>query len=131
MDLPDHCKIYRHSSFGPEVIYIFVFWQLGFKLLVLVLYYLSTECHANGTMTTLALKVESAPYLIPSQLTLIDRSCKPVFSNDQFASFSFPLNSCGTVRMVSFYFKLLWMCIYFLLNDPTFLFPFCSFQMTL
>lgn len=60
-----------------------------------------TECHTNGTMTTLALKIESVPYLIPSQLTLIDASCKPVFSNDQFASFSFPVNSCGTVRMFS------------------------------
>ncbi|XP_041951085.1 uncharacterized protein LOC121711502 [Alosa sapidissima] len=58
-----------------------------------------TECHPNGTMTALALKVESAPNVIPSQLTLIDKSCKPVFSNDRFASFSFTVNTCGTARM--------------------------------
>ncbi|XP_031437599.1 uncharacterized protein LOC105908976 isoform X2 [Clupea harengus] len=57
-----------------------------------------TECHPNGTMIVLALKVESVPNLILSQLTLKDPSCKPMFSSDQFASFSFPVNSCGTTR---------------------------------
>lgn len=76
---------------------------------------LSAECLTNGTMTALALKVESVPGLIPSQLTLIDRSCKPVFSNDLFASFSFPVNSCGTARTVSFYFKDPMTCCLFML----------------
>ncbi|XP_063079888.1 zona pellucida protein AX 1 [Engraulis encrasicolus] len=57
-----------------------------------------TECHANGTMTALALKVESVPDLVLEQLTLRDTSCRPLFTNDRFASFAFPVNSCGTTR---------------------------------
>ncbi|KAL2082671.1 hypothetical protein ACEWY4_022489 [Coilia grayii] len=57
-----------------------------------------TECHANGTITALALKVESVPDLVLSQLTLRDQSCKPIFTNGRFASFSFLVNSCGTTR---------------------------------
>ena len=61
----------------------------------------SAECHANGTMTALALKVESVPDLVLSQLTLREQSCKPIFTNERFAAFSFPVNSCGTTRTVS------------------------------
>ncbi|XP_043076436.1 zona pellucida protein AX 1 [Puntigrus tetrazona] len=57
-----------------------------------------TECFSNGTMSALAVKVESVPQLDPSQLTLSDPSCKPKFSNDRFAYFSFEANSCGTTR---------------------------------
>ncbi|AWP20161.1 putative zona pellucida sperm-binding protein 2-like [Scophthalmus maximus] len=59
----------------------------------------ATECHPNGTMTAMAVKVESVPNLVPSMLTLKDQSCKPVFSNDRFAQFSFSVDSCGTTRM--------------------------------
>lgn len=59
------------------------------------------DCYPNGTMTALAVKVESVPNLIPSSLTLKDKSCKPVFSNDRVAYFSFSVNSCGTIRTVS------------------------------
>ncbi|KAI3364225.1 hypothetical protein L3Q82_011030, partial [Scortum barcoo] len=58
----------------------------------------TTECYPNGTMTALAVKVESVPNLIPGWLTLKDQSCTPVFSNDRFAYFSFSVNSCGTTR---------------------------------
>ncbi|XP_020497136.2 uncharacterized protein zpax1 [Labrus bergylta] len=58
----------------------------------------TTECYSNGTMTTLAVKVESVPKLIPSLLTLRDESCKPTFSDDRFAYFSFSVDSCGTTR---------------------------------
>uniref|UniRef100_A0A8C1W2W2 Zona pellucida protein AX 1 n=1 Tax=Cyprinus carpio TaxID=7962 RepID=A0A8C1W2W2_CYPCA len=57
-----------------------------------------TECFSNGTMSALAVKVESVPQLVPRQLTLTDPSCRPKFSNDRFAYFSFEANSCGTRR---------------------------------
>uniref|UniRef100_A0A6Q2ZFQ8 ZP domain-containing protein n=1 Tax=Esox lucius TaxID=8010 RepID=A0A6Q2ZFQ8_ESOLU len=57
-----------------------------------------TECFSNGTMTALAVKVESTPSLNPGQLTLTDRSCGPDYSDDRFAYFSFNVNSCGTTR---------------------------------
>lgn len=52
-------------------------------------------------MTALAVKVESLRNLAPSSLTLKDTSCKPNFSDDRFAYFSFGVNSCGTTRTVS------------------------------
>ncbi|XP_072531087.1 zona pellucida protein AX 1 [Salminus brasiliensis] len=57
-----------------------------------------TECFSNGTITALAVKVESAPLMVPSQLALKDPSCKPTFSNSRFAYFSFAASSCGTTR---------------------------------
>lgn len=61
----------------------------------------SLECYANGTMTAVAVKVESLLNLIPSMLTLKDQTCKPDISDDRFAHFTFSVNSCGTTRMVS------------------------------
>ncbi|XP_067097631.1 uncharacterized protein [Osmerus mordax] len=58
----------------------------------------TTECYSNGTMTALAMKVESVPNMILSHLTLRDDSCKPNSSNNRFAYFSFGVNSCGTTR---------------------------------
>ena len=60
-----------------------------------------SECYSNGTMTALSVKLESVPNLVPQQLTLRDKSCKPYFSDDRFAHFSFNVNSCGTSRVVS------------------------------
>ncbi|XP_071396804.1 uncharacterized protein [Centroberyx affinis] len=62
--------------------------------------FLSTlaECFPNGTMTALAVKMESVPSLNPSQLTLKDPSCGPSFSDDRFAFFLFTGSSCGTTR---------------------------------
>ncbi|XP_036437925.1 zona pellucida protein AX 1 [Colossoma macropomum] len=57
-----------------------------------------TECFSNGTMTALAVKVESASEMIPGQLTLKDPSCTPTFSNSRFAYFFFDASSCGTTR---------------------------------
>uniref|UniRef100_A0A8C7I2Y2 ZP domain-containing protein n=1 Tax=Oncorhynchus kisutch TaxID=8019 RepID=A0A8C7I2Y2_ONCKI len=56
------------------------------------------ECFSNGTMTALAVKVESAPGLNPGQLTLSDPACGPTYSDDRFAYFHFTVNSCGTTR---------------------------------
>uniref|UniRef100_A0A674EK19 Uncharacterized LOC115192376 n=1 Tax=Salmo trutta TaxID=8032 RepID=A0A674EK19_SALTR len=53
---------------------------------------------SNGTMTALAVKVESAPNLNPGQLTLSDPACGPTYSDDRFAYFHFTVNSCGTTR---------------------------------
>lgn len=60
-----------------------------------------TACYPNGTVTTMAVKVESVPSLEPSWLTLKDRSCKPEHSSDRFAFFTFTVDSCGTTRKVS------------------------------
>ncbi|XP_029966110.1 uncharacterized protein LOC115401880 [Salarias fasciatus] len=57
-----------------------------------------TECFSNGTMTAIALKLESVPTLNPALLTLRDPSCGPVHSNDRYAYFVFTANSCGTTR---------------------------------
>ncbi|XP_056292574.1 uncharacterized protein LOC130207868 [Pseudoliparis swirei] len=52
----------------------------------------TTECYPNGTM------VASVTNMVPSRLTLMDQSCKPAFSGDRFAYFSFNVASCGTTR---------------------------------
>uniref|UniRef100_A0A3P9KZA9 Uncharacterized LOC101170068 n=1 Tax=Oryzias latipes TaxID=8090 RepID=A0A3P9KZA9_ORYLA len=57
-----------------------------------------TECFPNGTMTALAVKLESVPSLDPSGLTLRDHSCGPVYSDERYAYFVFTVNSCGTTR---------------------------------
>uniref|UniRef100_A0A8C3ASN1 Zona pellucida protein AX 1 n=1 Tax=Cyclopterus lumpus TaxID=8103 RepID=A0A8C3ASN1_CYCLU len=59
---------------------------------------LPSECYPNGTMTATAVKVDSVTNIIPSRLTLKDQSCKPAFSDDRFAYFSFSVASCGTTR---------------------------------
>uniref|UniRef100_A0A8C3GAS4 Zona pellucida protein AX 1 n=1 Tax=Cyclopterus lumpus TaxID=8103 RepID=A0A8C3GAS4_CYCLU len=58
----------------------------------------ATKCYPNGTMTATAVKVDSVTNIIPSRLTLKDQSCKPAFSDDRFAYFSFSVASCGTTR---------------------------------
>ncbi|XP_068433145.1 zona pellucida protein AX 1 [Clinocottus analis] len=58
----------------------------------------TTACYPNGTMTAMAVKVDSVTNILPSQLTLKDQSCKPAFSDDRFAYFSFSGASCGTTR---------------------------------
>nr|XP_046147127.1 uncharacterized protein LOC123990565 [Oncorhynchus gorbuscha] len=73
-------------------------WQLADLSLACYFPLTTTECYANGTVTALAVKVESVSNLNPEYLTLRDQSCKPAFSNDRFAFFSFKLNSCGTTR---------------------------------
>ncbi|XP_036943052.1 uncharacterized protein LOC119012925 [Acanthopagrus latus] len=57
-----------------------------------------TECFPNGTMTALAVKLESVPSLNPSQLTLRDPTCGPSYSDDRYAYFVFTGSSCGTTR---------------------------------
>ncbi|XP_040016675.2 uncharacterized protein LOC120808112 [Gasterosteus aculeatus] len=57
-----------------------------------------TECFPNGTITTLAVKLESVPSLQLSQLTLRDPSCGPSYSDNRYAYFVFTGNSCGTTR---------------------------------
>ncbi|XP_044025914.1 uncharacterized protein LOC122863455 [Siniperca chuatsi] len=57
-----------------------------------------TECFSNGTMTALAVKLESVPGLNTSQLTLKDPTCGPSYSDDRYAYFVFTGSSCGTTR---------------------------------
>lgn len=59
-----------------------------------------SECLPNGTMTALAIKLESVPSLNPSELTLLDPTCGPVYSSKRFAYFVFTGNTCGTTRKV-------------------------------
>uniref|UniRef100_A0A4W5PP43 Zona pellucida protein AX 1 n=1 Tax=Hucho hucho TaxID=62062 RepID=A0A4W5PP43_9TELE len=73
-------------------------WQLNDLSLSCFFPLTMTECYSNGTVTALAVKVESVRNLNPEYLTLSDQSCKPVLSNERFAFFSFNLNSCGTTR---------------------------------
>ncbi|GAA6228834.1 uncharacterized protein LOC108895977 [Lates japonicus] len=73
-------------------------WVLGDLYLACSFPLTTTKCYPNGTMAALAVKVESVPNLVPSWLTLKDQSCKPVFSDDRFAYFSFSADSCGTTR---------------------------------
>ncbi|KAM9778969.1 uncharacterized protein ACBT44_000570 isoform 1-T1 [Syngnathus typhle] len=56
------------------------------------------ECLPNGTMTAIAVKLESVPSLNPSELTLLDPTCSPVYSDDRLAYFVFTGNTCGTTR---------------------------------
>ncbi|XP_035000615.2 uncharacterized protein LOC118099918 [Hippoglossus stenolepis] len=74
-------------------------WMLADLYLSCSFPFRTTRCQPNGTMTSLALKVESVPNMDPSMLTLKDQSCKPVYSNDRLALFSFEVDSCGTTRM--------------------------------
>uniref|UniRef100_A0A3Q4HYP3 Zona pellucida protein AX 1 n=1 Tax=Neolamprologus brichardi TaxID=32507 RepID=A0A3Q4HYP3_NEOBR len=80
-------------------------WVLGDLSLACSFPLMTTKCYPNGTITAVAVKLESVPSLVPSQLTLKDRSCRPVFSNDRFAHFSFSADSCGTSRTISLYHK--------------------------
>ncbi|KAM4600974.1 zona pellucida protein AX 1 [Polymixia lowei] len=73
-------------------------WKLNDLSLACNFPLITTECYSNGTMTALTVKVESLTDLIPGRLTLRDQSCRPHFSNDRFAQFSFTVNSCGTTR---------------------------------
>ncbi|KAK6294993.1 hypothetical protein J4Q44_G00342190 [Coregonus suidteri] len=73
-------------------------WQLNDLSLACYFPLTTTECYSNGTATALAVMVESVRNLNPEYLTLRDQSCKPAFSNDRSAFFSFNLNSCGTTR---------------------------------
>ncbi|KAK5930057.1 hypothetical protein CesoFtcFv8_000256 [Champsocephalus esox] len=56
------------------------------------------ECFPNGTITAIAITLESVPSLNPRRLTLRNSACGPTYSNDQYAYFVFTANSCGTTR---------------------------------
>uniref|UniRef100_A0AAQ4RE50 Zona pellucida protein AX 1 n=1 Tax=Gasterosteus aculeatus aculeatus TaxID=481459 RepID=A0AAQ4RE50_GASAC len=73
-------------------------WVLADLYLSCTFPFTTTTCYPNGTMTATAVKVQSVAELVPSRLTLKDQSCKPVFSDDRFALFSFSGDSCGTTR---------------------------------
>ncbi|XP_072218677.1 uncharacterized protein [Leuresthes tenuis] len=73
-------------------------WVLGDLYLACNFPLTLTTCYPNGTITALAVKVSSVPDLNPSWLTLQDKSCTPVFSDNRFAHFTFKADSCGTTR---------------------------------
>ncbi|KAM6906797.1 uncharacterized protein PEZ65_017948 [Lycodopsis pacificus] len=73
-------------------------WVLSDLYLSCTFPFTTTMCYPNGTMTAMAVKVESVPNLSPSRLTLKDQSCKPAFSDERSAYFSFSVDSCGTTR---------------------------------
>ncbi|XP_051792634.1 zona pellucida protein AX 1 [Acanthochromis polyacanthus] len=73
-------------------------WLLGDLFLTCYFPLTTTMCYSNGTITALAMKTQSVPSLNPSRLTLRDPSCKPAYSDDRFAHFSFTADSCGTTR---------------------------------
>uniref|UniRef100_A0A8D3C4E4 ZP domain-containing protein n=1 Tax=Scophthalmus maximus TaxID=52904 RepID=A0A8D3C4E4_SCOMX len=53
-----------------------------------------TECFPNGTMTALAVKLESVPSLDPGRLTLRDSTCGPAYSDGRYAYFVFTEMFC-------------------------------------
>ncbi|XP_034384063.1 uncharacterized protein LOC117727742 [Cyclopterus lumpus] len=57
-----------------------------------------TECFPNGTMTALAMKLDSVPSLQLGHLTLRDPTCGPTYTDGHYAHFIFTGNSCGTTR---------------------------------
>uniref|UniRef100_W5NKT6 ZP domain-containing protein n=1 Tax=Lepisosteus oculatus TaxID=7918 RepID=W5NKT6_LEPOC len=59
------------------------------------------ECLSNGTMPTIAVKVESVPDLNPGSLTLRDPRCTPLQYDSVTAVFRFNVNTCGTTRKFS------------------------------
>lgn len=63
-------------------------------------HHLLPACYPNGTVTAVAIKVESVATLDSTWLTLRDQSCRPVHSDDRFAFFTFTVDSCGTTRKV-------------------------------
>ncbi|CAN9507880.1 unnamed protein product [Ophioblennius macclurei] len=73
-------------------------WILEFSHLTCHFPLKTTTCYPNGTISALALKVAAVPNLNPSLLSLNDKSCGPVVSDDRFAQFSFDADSCGTTR---------------------------------
>ncbi|XP_072312652.1 uncharacterized protein [Eucyclogobius newberryi] len=73
-------------------------WSVGDLYLACHFPLTTTECFPNGTMTALALKLESVPMLEPERLRLRDRSCSPVQVTQKSALFSFTVDSCGTSR---------------------------------
>ncbi|XP_024147461.1 uncharacterized protein zpax1 [Oryzias melastigma] len=74
-------------------------WVLGDLYLSCYFPLATARCYSNGTISTIAVKVESVPNLSPSRLTLKDQSCTPAFSDDRFAHFVFNADSCGTTRL--------------------------------
>ncbi|XP_063079889.1 uncharacterized protein LOC134469517 [Engraulis encrasicolus] len=56
------------------------------------------ECDSNGNIAALAMKLDSVASLNPTQLTLNDPSCGPVYSDERLAFFYFTADTCGTTR---------------------------------
>ncbi|XP_069014804.1 uncharacterized protein [Embiotoca jacksoni] len=73
-------------------------WVLDDLYLACYFPLMTTTCYSNGTITAVVAKVQSVPHLDLNSLTLMDQSCKPVFSDNRFAHFSFRADSCGTTR---------------------------------
>ncbi|KAL8164174.1 UNVERIFIED_CONTAM: hypothetical protein K2H54_047240 [Gekko kuhli] len=56
------------------------------------------DCFPNGTMVVSALKLVGIPDLVPSNLVLRDRRCKPFSVTEEGATFVFSVSTCGTTR---------------------------------
>uniref|UniRef100_A0A3B5B9D5 Uncharacterized LOC103372656 n=1 Tax=Stegastes partitus TaxID=144197 RepID=A0A3B5B9D5_9TELE len=88
--------------FAPPVVFevrlLESFFHRSLTLLHMNFLWPSKQCFPNGTMTALAVKLESVPGLNPSQLTLRDPTCGPAYSDERYAYFVFTGNSCGTTR---------------------------------
>ncbi|KAJ0061136.1 hypothetical protein NL108_008820, partial [Boleophthalmus pectinirostris] len=73
-------------------------WTVGDLYLACHFPLTTTQCYPNGTMSALAVKLESVPGLELDRLRLRDRSCRPVRITERSALFSFTVDSCGTSR---------------------------------
>uniref|UniRef100_A0A3B3ZD43 ZP domain-containing protein n=1 Tax=Periophthalmus magnuspinnatus TaxID=409849 RepID=A0A3B3ZD43_9GOBI len=73
-------------------------WTVGDLYLACHFPLTTTQCFSNGTMTALAVKLQSVPGLELDRLRLRDRNCGPVSTTERSALFSFTVDSCGTSR---------------------------------
>ncbi|XP_060108551.1 uncharacterized protein LOC132581358 [Heteronotia binoei] len=56
------------------------------------------DCFPNGTMMISVLRLVGIPGLVPSDLVLRDRRCKPSLVTEEGATFLFSVSTCGTTR---------------------------------
>uniref|UniRef100_A0A671QGJ0 Zona pellucida protein AX 2 n=1 Tax=Sinocyclocheilus anshuiensis TaxID=1608454 RepID=A0A671QGJ0_9TELE len=75
-------------------------WRFREFSLACPFFIILSECFSNGTITVVLPKLESAPHLLPGELSLRDPSCKRSYSQDYYAYFHFGVTTCGTTRKI-------------------------------
>uniref|UniRef100_A0A8C6TQZ1 Zona pellucida protein AX 1 n=1 Tax=Neogobius melanostomus TaxID=47308 RepID=A0A8C6TQZ1_9GOBI len=73
-------------------------WPVGDLSLICYFPLITIQCFPNGSVSAVALKLESVPKLQLDRLRLRDRSCRPLLTSERSVLFSFTVDSCGTSR---------------------------------
>uniref|UniRef100_A0A8C6WPG1 Zona pellucida protein AX 1 n=1 Tax=Neogobius melanostomus TaxID=47308 RepID=A0A8C6WPG1_9GOBI len=76
-------------------------WPVGDLSLICYFPLITIQCFPNGSVSAVALKLESVPKLQLDRLRLRDRSCRPLLTSERSVLFSFTVDSCGTSRKVN------------------------------